>query len=61
MKTTPMRLSRAESMRRVREERGKMINTRRKLQFKEDSAVQRTSNLVPREPRKLALGRGRPC
>ena len=35
MNTPPMRLSRAESMRRIREERGKLMNTRRRLQFKE--------------------------
>ena len=35
MNTPPMRLSRAGSMRRMREERGKMMNTRRKLQLKE--------------------------
>ena len=56
-KTTPMRLSRAESMRRVREERFKMMNTRRKLQFKEDSTED--IQLGPKKAQRASTRKGK--
>ena len=57
MITPPMRLSRAESMRRIREERGKMMDSRRKLQFKdeEDADIQ----LEPKRVQKASTRKGK--